>query len=128
MMVGAMVETTEYSESDMTELVARARTQGQALAALYECMVDSVFRFCVARVADRAAAEDICSEVFLDVARGIRAFRGSTYMDFRNWVFAIAANQANGYLRKHLRRARLLQAREKDLAGPARTYAGRVWQ
>jgi len=119
MMVGAMVETTEYSESDMNELVARARTQAQALAALYECMVDSVFRFCVARVADRAAAEDICSEVFLDVARGIRVFRGSTYMDFRNWVFAIAANQANGYLRKHLRRARLLQTRENDLAAPA---------
>jgi len=118
MMVGAMVETTGYSESDMNELVLRARTQGQALAALYECTVDSVFRFCVRRVADKAAAEDICSEVFLEVARGIRAFRGSTYMDFRNWVFAIAANQANGYLRKHLRRARLLQARENDLAAP----------
>lgn len=118
MMVGAMVETTGYSESDLNELVARARTQAQALAALYECMVDSVFRFCVGRVADKAAAEDVCSEVFLEVARGIRSFRGSTYQDFRNWVFAIAANQANGYLRKHLRRARLLQARGTDFAAP----------
>jgi RNA polymerase sigma-70 factor (ECF subfamily) len=117
-MVGAMVEKIEYSESDLNELVVRARTQGQALAALYECMVDSVFRFCVHRVAEKAAAEDICSEVFLQVARGIRVFHGSTYMDFRNWVFAIAANQANGYLRKHLRRVRLLQAREYDLAPP----------
>lgn len=117
-MVDAMVETTGYSESDMDELVVRARTQGQALAALYECTVDSVYRFCVRRVAHKAAAEDICSEAFLQVARGIRAFSGSTYMEFRNWVFAIAANQVNSYLRKHLRRARLLRARENDLACP----------
>ncbi|MFC1763120.1 RNA polymerase sigma factor [Planctomycetota bacterium] len=117
-MVGAMVKQDGFSESELDELVERARTQGEALTALYECMVDSVFRFCVVRVADKAAAEDICSEVFLNVARGIRSFRGSTYTDFRNWVFAIAANQVNGYLRKTLRRARLLQTRSDDFTPP----------
>lgn len=84
------------------------------MAALYEGLVDSVFRFCVVRVGDKIAAEDICSEVFLNVARGIRNFRGSSYADFRNWIFAIAANQINGYLRKTLRRARLLKSHTED--------------
>ena len=115
-MVGAMVQNAGMSESEADRLVQRARTQGDALAALYEGLVDSVFRFCVVRVSDKTAAEDICSEIFLNVARGIRVFRGSTYADFRNWVFAIAANQTNGYLRKTLRQTRLLQHHNDDLA------------
>jgi RNA polymerase sigma-70 factor (ECF subfamily) len=43
------------------------------------------------------------------VARGIRTFKGRTVQDFRNWLYAIAANQANAYIRKSSRRKKLLE-------------------
>ena len=42
------------------------------------------------------------------MARRIRGFGGRTEQDFRNWLYAIAANQANAYIRKTARRKRLL--------------------
>jgi len=53
-------------------------------------------------------AEDVTSTVFLEVARGIRSFEGTTEQDFRNRLYVIAANQANAYIRKTSRRKRLL--------------------
>jgi RNA polymerase sigma-70 factor (ECF subfamily) len=50
----------------------------------------------------------VTSSVFLNVARGIREFKGRTEQDFRSWIYAIAANQANAYIRKASRRKNLL--------------------
>jgi RNA polymerase sigma-70 factor (ECF subfamily) len=48
--------------------------------------------------------------VFLTVARSMRDFKGRTEQDFRSWVYTIAANQANAYIRKTSRRRRLMES------------------
>ena len=105
-MVGAMAKVVEQAEDD--GLVLRARTQADALGRLYELYYERILRFCVHRLFDKEIAEDVTSGVFLDVARGIRRFAGRTEQDFGNWVYAIAANQANAYIRKTSRRKKLL--------------------
>jgi len=106
-MVGAMVKLVERIEDD--DLVLEARTQANALGRLYELYYERIFRFCVHRLFNKEIAEDVTSTVFLEVARGIRTFKGRTVQDFRNWLYAIAANQANAYIRKTSRRKELLK-------------------
>ncbi len=106
-MVGAMAKLVERIEDD--DLVLEARTQANALGRLYEMYYERIFRFCVHRLFNKEIAEDVTSTVFLEVARGIRSFKGRTVQDFRNWLYAIAANQANAYIRKTSRRKELLQ-------------------
>ncbi len=105
-MVGAMAKVVEQTEDD---LVLKARTQAEALSRLYEMYYERIFRFCVHRLFDKENAEDVTSTVFLEVARGIRLFKGRTVQDFQNWLYAIAANQANAYIRKSSRRKKLLE-------------------
>ena len=69
---------------------------------------ERIFRFCVHRLFNKEIAEDVTSAVFLEVARGIRSFKGRGEQNFRNWLYAIAANQANAYIRKTSRRKKLL--------------------
>ncbi len=109
-MVGAMAKLVKQTEDD---LVLKARTQAEALSRLYEMYYERIFRFCVNRLFDKEIAEDVTSTVFLEVARGIRKFKGGTLQDFQNWLYAIAANQANAYIRKTSRRKELL----KEAAG-----------
>ena len=102
-MVGAMAKT------DTDDLVLRAHTEVNAMGQLYELYYERIFRFCVYRLFSKEAAEDVTSTVFLAVARSIRTFPGLTEEDFRNWLYAIAANNANAYIRKTSRRKQLLE-------------------
>jgi RNA polymerase sigma-70 factor (ECF subfamily) len=88
--------------------VVLAKTQAGALGQLYELYYDRIFRFCVHRLFNRTTAEDVTSSVFLTVARTMRDFKGRTEQDFRSWIYTIAANQANAYIRKTVRRKRLM--------------------
>ena len=106
-MVGAMAKTD--MQIDIDDLVLRAHTEANALGRLYELYYERIFRFCVYRLFSKDAAEDVTSTVFLAVAKKIRNFPGRTEEDFRNWLYAIAANNANAYIRKTSRRNQLLQ-------------------
>lgn len=106
-MVVAMPKVFEQIGDD---LVLRARTEAAALGHLYDLYYERIFRFCVHRLFRREIAEDVTSTIFLEVARKISTFAGRTRRDFRNWLYAIAANQVNAYLRKTLRRRKLLTA------------------
>ena len=105
-MVGAMAKLVEATEDN--DLVLRAKTQAEALGRLYEIYYERIFRFCVHRLFNKEIAEDVTSAVFLQVARGLRGFKGRNEQDFRNWLYAIAANQANAYIRRTSRRKKLL--------------------
>jgi RNA polymerase sigma-70 factor (ECF subfamily) len=105
-MVGAMAKLAERMEDN--DLVLKAKTQAEALGRLYEMYYERIFRFCVYRLFNKEIAEDVTSTVFLNVARGIRSFKGRSEQDFRNWLYAIAANQANAYIRRTSRRKKLL--------------------
>jgi RNA polymerase sigma-70 factor (ECF subfamily) len=116
-MVGAMAKLVQRTEED--DLVIRARSQTQALGRLYDIYYQPIFRFCVHRLFNKEIAEDVTSAVFLEVARGIRRFRGQTANNFQSWLYAIAANQANAYIRKTSRREKLLEQAAASMAASA---------
>jgi RNA polymerase sigma-70 factor (ECF subfamily) len=121
-MVGVMAKTVRQTEDD--DLVVQARTDADALGRLYEMYYERIFRFCVHRLFYREAAEDVTSTVFLEVARRIRSFRGRTEQDFKNWLYAVAVNQANAYIRKTSRRRRLFARAAESLATLSRETDG----
>jgi RNA polymerase sigma-70 factor (ECF subfamily) len=116
-MVGAMAKLVQQIEDD--DLVLRARSQADALARLYDIYYQPIFSFCVHRLFNKEIAEDVTSSVFLEVARGIRRFRGRTAGDFQSWLYAIAANQANAYIRKTSRRKKLLEQAAASMTATA---------
>jgi RNA polymerase sigma-70 factor (ECF subfamily) len=107
-MVAIMAKPVEQTGYD--DLVELAKTQAAAMGRLYELYYDRIFRFCVHRLFNRATAEDVTSTVFLTVARMMQGFKGQTEQDFRAWIYTIAANQANAYIRKTSRRKRLMES------------------
>ncbi len=72
------------------------------------CIMTGFYDFVYNRLFDKEIAEDVTSTVFLAVARRIDSFAGRTQADFRNWLYRIAANQANAHLRKTSRRNKIL--------------------
>src|SRR5580698_7750779 len=103
------IEPGTAPETNEADLVVRARTDREAFGQLYDLYYPRVFRHCLRRLFLRSAAEDITSDVFLQVARQIRDFAGTTHDDFIRWVHAIATNVINAYLRLSQRRSRLLE-------------------
>ncbi|MCP4709558.1 MAG: sigma-70 family RNA polymerase sigma factor [Planctomycetes bacterium] len=89
-------------------LIGRAKHDRDALATLYRRYYDRILRFCMYRLFDQAAAEDVTSEVFLSVARTIRSFAGSTEPEFSKWIYTIANNMIITHIRKTTRRSQLL--------------------
>jgi len=106
-MVAIMAKPVEEKTYD--DLVILAKSQTAALGRLYDLYYDRIFRFCVHRLFNPSTAEDVTSAVFLTVARGMAQFKGQTEQDFRNWIYTIAANQANAHIRKTMRRQRLME-------------------
>jgi RNA polymerase sigma-70 factor (ECF subfamily) len=104
-MVGTMAKIVAGTNDD---LVFKARTQAHALGRLYDLYYERIFRFCVYRLFNKEIAEDITSTVFLEIAKKIKTFTGRNELDFGNWLYAIAINQTNSYIRKTSRRKKLL--------------------
>ena len=81
-------------------LVARIREGDEAaLSALYRRYVDAIYRYVLAQVRDPQTAEDLTSDTFARMLRGLDAFRGDA--SFKNWLYQIARNR----LRNHRRSA-----------------------
>ena len=104
-----MTKITHTAEScSIDRLVGRAGVEREALGMLYDETYPAIFRYCVRRTGNRSLAEDLASSVFLSVAANMKSFMGSTYVDFRRWVFTIATNEINANHRKTVRRRALL--------------------
>jgi RNA polymerase sigma-70 factor (ECF subfamily) len=83
------------------ELVARAKGDATAFAALYRRYVDAVYRYCYHRLGARMAAEDATSEIFIKAFTGSRGCRNER--SFRSWLFAIAHNTVtDSYRGRHI--------------------------
>jgi len=89
------------------ELVVRAKTDRAAFSLLYERYYPQVSKYCLRRLFVRTDAEDVLSDVFLQVASHLPAFSGRTDLDFRRWLFRIATNAINAHLRQSRRRQEL---------------------
>lgn len=72
-----------------------------AYRTLIERYHDDLLRFLTRLVGDRAAAEDIFQETFLQIHQSAHTF--DTSRRFRPWLFTIAANKGRDHLRKRMR-------------------------
>jgi len=82
----------EDAHADVWRLVRLAQAgDGEAFGTLYDCYVDTVFRFIYYRVNDRQLAEDFTSETFLRALRriGTISYQGR---DIGAWFVTIARN------------------------------------
>ncbi|MFC1635623.1 RNA polymerase sigma factor [Planctomycetota bacterium] len=96
------------SEGDNTDLIQKACRDPDAFAQLYLAHYDNVFRYCLRRLFDDHAAEDVTSTVFFKVMHHLDSFDGGA-TDFRSWLLRIATNAVNDYLRESKRRTELMQ-------------------
>ncbi len=103
--------------ADDSQLIAEACSNPAAFVRLYRSHYDAVFRYCVHRLFERTAGEDVTSDVFLKVVENIHCFRGNEHQ-FRNWLYRIATNAVNNYLRKTARRNRLLNVAREQTNSP----------
>ncbi len=76
-------------EADDDELAARARTERQSFALLYQRYVAPIYRYCYLRLGQREAAEDATANVFLKALTNISSYHGG---QFSAWLFRIAHN------------------------------------
>jgi len=89
-------------DEDFPRVLDAARTGAEwAVAELYRDLSGPVLRYLTSQVPGEG--EDLASETWIDVARGLRRFRGEE-RDFRRYVFAIARRRLVDYRRKTLRR------------------------
>ena len=117
-------ETHDQSEDAKSDqLVLLARHDRAAFSELYDRYYPRVSKYCLRRLFNRTIAEDVLSEVFLQVATHIGTFPGKTETDFRRWLFRIATNSINAYLRQTLRRNELMEevARYRSASASDRT-------
>ena len=81
------------------DLILRIRAGDQlALKTLYGRHHVKVFRFALRLLRDEPAAEDVVSEVFIDVWRNATNFEGRS--EASTWLLAIARNKAFSLLRR----------------------------
>jgi RNA polymerase sigma-70 factor (ECF subfamily) len=92
------------------ELVEATLRDTSSFLALYERYFPKVQRYVRIRVSDRAACEDITSEIFMAALAGLAEFRGSG--SFAAWLFRIAQNA----IRSHHRGDRTVRLDETALA------------
>jgi len=95
-----VADWTDQTDEQVFE--AFRRDEPGAYRELIERHQDDLLRFLTRMVGDRAAAEDIFQDAFLQVHISAHTF--DTSRRFRPWLFTIAANKARDYLRKRNRR------------------------
>jgi len=66
---------------------------------LYQTYLTPIYHFAFRQVGNRSEAEDITSDVFLKMVRGLPEFRGES--SFKNWLYCLAKNTAADYWRRH---------------------------
>jgi len=76
------------------------RGEPEALSALYRRFLPGVFGYIAARVPDRATAEDLTSDVFVQMVERISRLRASDEASVAAWILQIARVTVAGYYRK----------------------------
>ena len=111
----------ENPASRYVEWLDRARRQDRhAFAQLYDATYRRVFGYLLARVGERAAAEDLLQEVYLAALQAIGRFRGRTEGEFIGWLLKIAHAKVIDRFRSQYRHPELKTSdlSSTDLADP----------
>ncbi len=101
-MVVAPVTTSQPGSAER-ELVREAQAFSQeAWARIYDEHYPKMFNYCYQRTGDRAASEDLASDVFVEALRGIQRYRYRG-VPLSAWLYRIAHNLTVDHLRRNAR-------------------------
>jgi len=93
------VSGSKTSGDQMTDLVIQARDGNRfAFDQIIDRYQGDIYRMIFYRIRARMDAEDLTQDVFIRVYRNISRIREPR--KFRSWLFTIAVNRVNDYLRK----------------------------
>ena len=90
---GVLPESGDERADEHTdaELVARALRDRRAFAEVYRRHLPRVYRYLLAQLGDKAAAEELTSQTFLAALEGLAGYRGDG--PFAAWLLRIARNK-----------------------------------
>jgi RNA polymerase sigma-70 factor (ECF subfamily) len=111
----------ENTVPQYVEWLELARRQDRhAFAQLYEATYRRVFGYLLARVGERAAAEDLLQEVYLAALQAVPRFRGRTEGEFIGWLLKIAHAKVMDRFRSQYRHPEVQTSdvQPTDLADP----------
>ena len=113
--MGRVPPTETTRDVDFPSLLAAARQgEDRALTEIFRAYQPRVLRYLRAQESDMA--DDLASEVWLAVARGLSRFNGDE-AGFRGWVFTIARHRVIEHRRRNARRRTDLMSHDR-LDGP----------
>jgi RNA polymerase sigma-70 factor, ECF subfamily len=97
----------------LTEVIERQlerakQGDSEALSVLYQRFMPGIFSYIAMRVPTRTLAEDLTSEVFLEMVESIHQLRANDEASFIAWLLRIARVVVAGYYRKQERQPALL--------------------
>src|SRR5437867_9570649 len=87
-------------EAISRQLDRARRGESEALSMLYRQFLPGIFGYIAARVPDRSTAEDLTSEVFLQMVEGIGQLHAQQEPQCAAWLFQIARATVARYYRK----------------------------
>src|SRR5260370_3183865 len=90
----------QLMEAFKGQLDRARRGEPEALSALYRQLLPGVFGYIAARVPERATAEDLTSDVFLQMVESISRLRATNEASVAAWILQIARVTVAGYYRK----------------------------
>ncbi|MEK7326414.1 MAG: sigma-70 family RNA polymerase sigma factor [Chloroflexota bacterium] len=88
---------------DETTLVAQAKVEPAAFAAIYDHYFSRVYNYVRYRLADAQAADDVTAQIFERTLANIGRYQPER-VPFAAWLFAIARNTVSDHLRAERRR------------------------
>lgn len=92
---------TTCSKETFAILLQRAKDLDKpAIGTLYNRFLPAVYRYVLARTGDIPTAEDLTSETFVAMIRGIESTRAVDELGFVSWLLGIARNQVLMYFRR----------------------------
>lgn len=82
------------------QLITLAKSgHSQAVAQLYDKYVEPIYRYCYWQTNNNSEdAEDLTQDVFIEMARSIKNFKGRG--SFKNWLYTIAKRQVTKWIRR----------------------------
>lgn len=103
---------------DNSDLLSADANRVDALAELYDIYYPRILKYCIIRLFNKSTAEDMTSAIFLKAAQNFKNFSGSSNAQFQAWIYTIACNEINSYIRKNKRRTEIFDSIKLHLAKP----------
>ena len=91
-----MNEPEHPQEQQFVQIAKSGDRRG--VEALYQLYFDSIYRFCYWQTNRSEDAEDLTQDIFIEMAKSIRNFKGDS--SFKNWLYIIAKRQVSNWIKQ----------------------------